>query len=65
MQEVQPLRSQNVSQELFEVGHERQAKNALGVLQSSAESLPLEVDVSLPHGMEVSPNMGVNLTVFG
>ena len=63
-QDMQPLRSQNVSRELFEAGRERQAGNPLGALQSTVESLPPEVDDSLPLDMGVGPDMGVNLTAF-
>ena len=59
MQDVQLLRSQKGSRELFEAGWEQQARNPLGTLQSTVESIPSEAIVSLPH------DMGVNLTVFG
>ena len=65
MQVGQPLRSQNVSRELFEAGRDQQAENPLGALQPSQEPIAPEIGVSLPHDMGVSPDMGVNLTVFG
>ena len=61
----QPLRSQNVSRELFEAGRDQQAENPLGALQPSQEPIAPEIGGSLPHDMGVSPDMGVNLTVFG
>ena len=64
VQVMQPIRSQNVSRELFEAGQDRQAGNPLGALQSTVESLPPEVDDSSPLDMGVGPDMGVNLTAF-
>ena len=65
MQDVPPLRSTNVSRDLFEAGRERQAENPGEALQSTGETIPPETGVNLPHDMGVGPNMGVNATVFG
>ena len=65
MQDVPPLRSQNVSRDLFEAGREQHVENPLEALQSIVESICPKAVVSLPHDMGVSPDMGVNMTIFG
>ena len=65
MQDVSPLRSTSVSEDLFEAGREQQVENPVGALQSTVETIPPETSVNLPHDMGVRPNMGVNATVFG
>ena len=65
MQDVPPLRSTNVSRDLYEAGRERQAESPVEALQSTGEAIPPETGVNLPHDMGVGPNMGVNVTVFG
>ena len=65
MQDVPPLRSTYVSRDLFEAGRERPAETPVGDLQPAVETIPPEIDVSLPHDMGIGPNMGVNVTVFG
>ena len=59
------FRGTNVSRDLFEVDREQHAKNPIGGLEFTMESIPLETIVSLPHDMGVGPNMGVNVTIFG
>ena len=65
VQVVPPLRSTNVSRDLFEAGRERPTENLVGDLQPAVETIPPETGVSLPHDMGIGPNMGANVTVFG